>query len=100
MNPLEKARRKIDRIDGEILERLNERFRLALETCQYKMSLQDRKREAEVLGRIRERAAELDCLREDFAAVLYRMIIRESLFLQARQKQRNISSHSLQEVTK
>lgn len=85
-------RKKIDALDDEILTNINQRLQLARQISQYKSTLRDPQREAEVLDRVRIKAKQLENLREDFITKLYSLIIKESLFLQWEKKGRNFEA--------
>lgn len=79
---LAKIRENIDRIDIEILERLNERMELALQTKKFKLNTSDRQREIQVLKRIREYAGRLRLINSNFAEKIFIELIRESRRIQ------------------
>jgi len=82
MQPLEKIRKQIDSIDDEILNKLSERFRLAIKLSRFKAKIRDNQREKEVLFRVKRKAAELPPLRPEFSVQIFRLIIEESRFTQ------------------
>lgn len=79
---LAKIRENIDRIDIEILERLNERMELALQTKKFKLNTSDRQREVQVLKRIRKYAGRLRLINSNFAEKIFIELIRESRRIQ------------------
>lgn len=79
---LAKIRENIDRIDIEILERLNERMELALQTKKFKLNTSDRQREIQVLKRIRKYAGRLRLINSNFAEKIFIELIRESRRIQ------------------
>lgn len=81
---LGKIRAKIDRIDFEILDRLNERLELVLRTRKLKPDVRDTEREKDIFSRLKSRAAGSSVLRGDFVETLWSRIIQESRRLQAR----------------
>ena len=78
-------RNRIDAIDSELLVLLNRRARLALKLARHKraagLSLRDRRREAEVLARVRASAS--GPLTPEAAERLFRAILSESRRAQA-----------------
>lgn len=79
---LEKIRKKIDRIDGEILSLLNERLELALRTRKLKPAVRDPEREKQVIARLQKRAAESAVLSGELVERLFGGIFDESRRLQ------------------
>lgn len=77
---LDELRRKIDRVDAEMLALLHQRLELTLRTSKHKTAIADPQREKVVLNEVRRHAKGL--LRADFAAQLYAEIIAESKALQ------------------
>lgn len=75
-------RKKIDRLDMEILEKLNERLGLALETKAFKPDISDRGREVQVLEGVREYAQKLQLIDSAFAEKVFTELIREGRRLQ------------------
>ena len=78
---LKEIRKKIDKIDREMLVLLQERMGLALRTKKFKESVSDPGREAEMLARA-ERMS-LDLMERSFTRELLRTIIAESKRLQS-----------------
>ena len=66
---LEKIRKEIDRLDGEILRALNRRLELASDAGRLKRNIEDPEREAEVLRNVLARSTGL--LDRDFSGALY-----------------------------
>lgn len=79
---LAEIRKKIDYLDIEILEKLNERLALALQTKAFKPEISDRGREIRVLERVKEYARKLQIIDSDFAEKIFTELIRESRKLQ------------------
>jgi chorismate mutase len=79
---LAKIRKKIDRIDIEILEMLNERMELALQTKKFKLKASDLQREAQVLKRVRQYAGRLRLINSNFAEKVFTELIKESRKIQ------------------
>jgi prephenate dehydratase/chorismate mutase len=77
---LEEIRRKIDKIDRELLVLLQERMGLALRSKKFKKAISDPQREADVL--IRAERLNLDLVERSFARQLLKTIIEESKRLQ------------------
>ncbi|MDJ0913238.1 MAG: prephenate dehydratase [Desulfobacterales bacterium] len=77
---LEEIRRKIDKIDRELLVLLQERMGLALRTKKFKGSVSDPQREAELLARAER--MNLDLVERSFTRQLLKTIIEESKRLQ------------------
>lgn len=77
---LEKLRKDIDRIDAEILQLLNKRMETALVTKKLKETPEDKKRENEILERIKKKANGI--IDQKFSEDLFRRIINESKELQ------------------
>ncbi len=71
-------RRKIDRIDDEIIGLLVERMALALETAEFKPDVRDTARERTVISRLQARAAASNRISPEFVAALYELIFAES----------------------
>jgi len=80
---LERIRKKIDRIDFEILNLLNERMELGLQTKKLKTVVRDPEREREVISKLRS-AAGLSLVSRECIEKLYRGIIAESRRIQSR----------------
>ena len=77
---LDEIRRKIDKIDRELLVLLQERMGLAMRSKKFKASVADPKREEDVLERAGRMS--LDLVERPFARQLLRTIIEESKRLQ------------------
>jgi prephenate dehydratase len=77
---LEEIRRKIDKIDRELLVLLQERMGLAMRSKKFKLSVTDSKREEDVLARAER--MNLDLVESSFARQLLRTIIAESKRIQ------------------
>ena len=74
---LAEIRKKIDCLDIEILEKLDERLALALKTKAFKPEISDRGREIRVLERVKEYARKLQLIDSDFAERVFTELIRE-----------------------
>lgn len=61
---LEDIRKKIDEIDSKIIDLLEKRIELAIETKQFKGQFQDEKREKEILSKISN-----PCIREIYKTI-------------------------------
>jgi len=81
---LREIRKKIDRIDLEILDLLNERSELALRTKKIKPAVPDPVREKEILSKVRSYAAGSSLLSGAFVEKLWSVIFQESRRLQRR----------------
>jgi prephenate dehydratase/chorismate mutase len=77
---LEDVRRKIDKVDRELLVLLQERMGLALRSKKFKQSISDPDREEDVLQRAER--LNLDLIQRSFARQLLKTIIEESKRLQ------------------
>ena len=77
---LDEIRRKIDKIDRELLVLLQERMGLAIRSKKFKTAVADPKREEDVLARAER--MRLDLVERSFARQLLRTIIQESKRLQ------------------
>lgn len=84
---LSKIRKKIDGIDLEILEKINERMELALKTGEFKKHICDQRRESQILERIKKYVAELPFIESDFAERIFAEFIKESRRLQDEENQ-------------
>ena len=73
-------RKRIDRLDTELLKLLNRRMELALQTVKLKKGVHDSGREKEVLEHVAEKSADL--LEPVFAEALYKLIMEESKKIQ------------------
>jgi len=79
---LEDIRKQINHIDRQILERLNQRMSLSLQTRKYKTKTRDSKRETQVLDQINKETKHLDLVRKKFAKKIFKTIIQESRRIQ------------------
>ena len=79
---LYKIREKIDNIDSEILNKLNERLELALQAKKFKKETIDRKREIQVLRKVNKHAQRHNLLNSGFIEKIFNEIIDESRKLQ------------------
>jgi chorismate mutase len=77
---LKEIRKKIDSIDGQILQLLNSRMEQVLIAKKFKTEVEDIKREKEILDRIRNRHTGL--VQAGFIEKIYNAIIHESKRLQ------------------
>ena len=77
-----KIREKIDGLDREILEKLNERMELALQTGKFKQQIPDRQREVQIKERIKKCVLQLPYIEFDFAERIFSEFIKESRRLQ------------------
>lgn len=84
---LSKIREKIDFIDREILEKLNERMELALLTKKFKTQISDGQRETQILERIRKYSMRHPLIESDFAERIFSEFIKESNRLQGEEEQ-------------
>ncbi len=75
---LDKLRKKIDRIDDQLLNLLNDRLELALRTRKLKPAVRDLERERGIISRLEARAAGSSILAGEFVAGLFGGIIEES----------------------
>ncbi|HMA19040.1 MAG TPA: chorismate mutase [Thermoanaerobaculia bacterium] len=75
---LPSLRRKIDRIDDEIIGLLGERMTLALRTAEFKTAVRDAAREKAIVSRLQARAAASNRISPEFVAALYELIFDES----------------------
>lgn|GEM_PF-1646736 len=76
---LASIRHEIDLVDKAILDLLNRRFSLALRTLAYKKNLRDRRREKELIDRLKSRAKSLRYLSPALIGKIYLLILKESL---------------------
>ena len=79
---LSKIREKIDLIDREILEKLNDRMELALQTRTFKRQISDHQREEQILKKIKKYAQRHTFIESDFAVRVFSELIKESNRLQ------------------
>jgi prephenate dehydratase/chorismate mutase len=79
---LRKIRKKIDGIDFEILNLLNERMELALRTKKLKPAVRDREREKKIFSRLKTYAEGSSVVSGEFIEKLYGGIIEESRRIQ------------------
>jgi chorismate mutase len=82
---LRKIREKIDRIDFELLNLLNERMELALRTKKLKPAVRDPEREERIVSRLKSRAEWSSLLSGEFVKELWGRILEESRRLQGRE---------------
>jgi len=83
---LAEIRKKIDCLDIEILEKLNERLALALQTKTFKPEISDREREDRILERVRDYAKKLQLIDSDFAEKVFTELMREGCRLQDKEE--------------
>jgi chorismate mutase len=76
---LASIRQAIDAVDKTILDLLNRRFSLALQTIAYKKNLWDRRREKELIKRLKGRAKTRKFLSPGLIEKIYLLILKESL---------------------
>jgi chorismate mutase len=81
-----KIRERIDVLDKEILEKLNDRFELALQTKALKSRISDRMREMQVLEKARDHSRKLELINSNFAAKIFLEVIKESRKVQKEKK--------------
>jgi len=79
---LEKIRTQINKIDRQILEKLNQRMHLSLQTRKFKSKIRDLKRETQVLDQIKQKAEDYDLIEKKFAERIFKKIIQESRKIQ------------------
>ncbi len=79
---LHRIRKQVDRVDEKILELLDRRFSLIVETVKYKSRLRDKAREKEVFARVEGKVASCEYLDLAFARKIYRLILWQSLALE------------------
>lgn len=79
---LSEIREKIDSIDREILEKLNERMELAMQTREFKPQISDRQRETQILDKIRKYSMGYTLIESDFAVRVFSEFLKESNRLQ------------------
>lgn len=79
---LDDVRKKLDKIDYQILKMLDIRMELALKSKRFKATVEDLKREADVLEKIGKQSRGL--INPDFCKNLYKEIISESKKLQSK----------------
>lgn len=84
---LSKIREKIDLIDREILEKMNERMELALQTKKFKTQVSDGLRETQILEKIRKYSMRHSLVESDFAVRVFSEFIKESNRLQDEEEQ-------------
>lgn len=83
---LERIRKRIDQIDDEILDLLGERMELGLRAKKFKRAIQDKVREKQVLGRLKENSRVLHLIRSDFVEKLFMEVMKENRKLQDQEK--------------
>ena len=85
-------RKKIDKVNQEILKLINQRQNLAVKVGEIKkqnnLQVVDIKREDQVYDNIKKQAKQLN-LDENFVVELFRLIIKNSKDIQWNQKQKN-----------
>ncbi len=79
---LDKIREKIDNIDSEILNKLNERLEFALQAKKFKKEILDRKREIQVLRNVKKHAQRHNLLKSGYIEKIFTEIINESRKIQ------------------
>jgi chorismate mutase len=79
---LQVIREEIDRIDEDILTKLDQRLGLAHETRRFKTGIYDPERERRVLERLEHLSDGFEFLRPEFVAVVFREIFQESRRIQ------------------
>ena len=75
---LETIRKKIDQIDLEIFELVNERIELGLRTRNFKGVIYDKEREAQILKNLKKYSEAFNVIRSDFIEKLFAAIIKET----------------------
>ncbi len=75
---LASLRKKIDRIDDEILGLLGERMTLALGTAEFKPAVRDAERERAIVSRLQARVLASSPISPQVVAALYELIFEES----------------------
>ncbi len=83
---LAEIREKIDILDREILDKLNERLELALQTRELKSEIPALRRESQIFAGVRKYAQKLPIINTDFAEKIFRGIIAESRRLQKEER--------------
>jgi len=83
---LSKIRERIDGIDIEILEKLNQRMELVMKTAKFKKQICDRQRENQILERIKKYVKGLTFIESDFAERIFDELFKESRRLQDKEK--------------
>jgi prephenate dehydratase/chorismate mutase/prephenate dehydratase len=79
---LDDIRKTLDKLDYQILKLLDTRMEMALKSKKFKKSVEDLKREAEIIEKIRSQSRGL--IDADFCEKLYKEIITESKKLQSK----------------
>lgn len=97
---LKKIRKRIDRIDNQIVDLLEKRLSLALETASFKDQLQDKKRETEILNRLAQRLDRYSYISCSLINKIYSLIFQESLKLQRIKSKENKINLSNKEITR
>lgn len=77
-SPLKNIRKKIDKIDNQIVSLIKKRFKLVLKTLKYKTKTIDTKREKQILARINKKYKP--------ALSIFKAMMTESKILQKRAK--------------
>jgi prephenate dehydratase/chorismate mutase len=81
---LEETRKSIDAIDSKILNLINQRMELALQTARYKEKIEDQEREKQVLERAKLNLGRL--VSADFCETLFTHIMKEGKSIQEKRK--------------
>lgn len=79
---LEEIRKQINKIDRQILEKLNQRMYLSLQARRFKSRIKDSKRETQVLEQIRQETKDYHLVGKKFAKKIFKKIIQESCKIQ------------------
>lgn len=83
---LEKIRKKIDQIDYEILNLLNEKMELAIRIKKFKIAIDDGEREAQILEQLKKYSNTHNLMRSDFVEKLFTEIMKEGRKSQKKKK--------------
>jgi prephenate dehydratase/chorismate mutase/prephenate dehydratase len=83
---LEQIRKKIDKIDCEILDLLGERMELGLRARKFKKTVRDEVREKKVLRKLKKHCHPLLPIQSDFVEKLFVEIMKENRKLQEQEK--------------
>ncbi|MCX6112615.1 MAG: chorismate mutase [Proteobacteria bacterium] len=75
---LKEIRGKIDKIDVEILNLLEKRFKLAMRTRKLKRKTTDTGREKEIIEKVLKRSGKIRLLSQEFTKKIFKLIISES----------------------
>jgi len=79
---LEEIRTQINKIDKQILEKLNRRMILSLQARKFKSRIKDPKRETQILNQIKKETKDYHFVRKKFAQKIFKKIIQESCKIQ------------------